>query len=117
MGRKILLVEDHDDSRRMMQLLLQREGHFVRSVSTAGEALAQLRIEPFDLILSDIGLPDMSGHLLMKQVRNKYHIPGIAMSGYTQYESGTASRDAGFFAHVTKPVDVMELMTIIRTVG
>ena len=77
-------------------------------VETAGDVATALELagrHPFDLLISDLGLPDGSGHDLMRELRSRGHtFPGIALSGYGQEEDILRSREAGFAAHLTKPV-------------
>src|SRR4030095_15678632 len=77
---RILVVEDHGDTRASMQRMLQRDGHEVFTASSAREALETAEGEKFDLVISDLGLPDMSGNELMSQLHSRLGIPGIAVS-------------------------------------
>ncbi|MGE5610846.1 MAG: ABC transporter substrate-binding protein [Bacillota bacterium] len=103
---RILLVEDHGDTARIMRRLLMSDGH---EVQTAGDVAAALSLieaggAEFDLLISDLGLPDGSGHDLMRAIRTRgYTLPGIALSGFGQEEDTRRSREAGFAAHLTKP--------------
>ncbi len=106
---RILLVEDHPDTSRTMLRLLQTFGHVVMAADTIAAALALLRQERFDLVLSDIGLPDGTGHELMKAAREFSNVYAIALSGYGMDEDLRRSRDAGFSDHLTKPVSIAQL--------
>jgi two-component system CheB/CheR fusion protein len=101
---RILLVEDHGVTAKMLRMVLTEEGH---AVETAGDVATALRLSDqnaYDLLLSDLGLPDGSGHDLMRQLRQRGHrFPGIALSGYGQEEDIQRSHEAGFVAHLTKP--------------
>ena len=101
---RILLVEDHGVTANMMRKVLTADGH---SVETAGDVATALELagrHDFDLLVSDLGLPDGSGHDLMRELRARGHkFPGIALSGYGQEEDIQRSRQAGFAAHLTKP--------------
>jgi signal transduction histidine kinase len=121
-GRKlrVLLVEDHGDTLDMLVTLLTLEGHVVvtaRHVATALETLT--REGPFDLIVSDLGLPDRSGTDLMREMRSRGDAtPGIALSGYGQESDLEQSRAAGFAAHLVKPADPRSLLEAMhRVVG
>jgi PAS domain S-box-containing protein len=103
-GGYILLVEDHRDTAKSMMALLRRMGHRVVHAGTVAAALFAAGSEPFDLIISDIGLPDGSGLDLMRQLRLISSIPGIAISGLGMAEDIRKSSDAGFLVHVTKPI-------------
>jgi CheY-like chemotaxis protein len=68
-----------------------------------------------DLVLSDIGLPDGTGHALMEELRDAYGLRGIALTGYGQEEDQKRSRAAGFVAHLTKPIDFEQLQKALAT--
>jgi PAS domain S-box-containing protein len=110
---RILLVEDHEDTRRVMLKLLGGN-HMVRAVGTVAAALRAADAEPFDLVISDLGLPDDSGLELMRQLNRKHGLRGIALSGFGMEDDLRKSRDAGFVEHIIKPVDVASLRTILR---
>ena len=114
---KILVVEDHDDTSRLMARLLEGHGHDVRTASGVGPALEAAGREPFDLIISDIGLPDGTGMDLMRQLQAIRPTRGIALSGYGSSEDVRLAKDAGFSVHVTKPVDFSTLQHIISEVS
>ena len=110
----LLLVDDHADSLQIMARLLSRRGFQVllaTSCQTALEAAAQNR---FDLIVSDLGLPDGSGLTLLGKLREFRAVPAIALSGYGMEENVQQSRAAGYDEHLTKPID-FSLLT--RTIG
>jgi PAS domain S-box-containing protein len=113
--RHILLVEDHDDTAAIMSSVLRHQGHTVRRAGSVAAALQAAQAERFDLLISDIGLPDGSGLDLMRQLRLRQPVRGIALSGFGMDDDIRRSRDAGFEEHLTKPVslDVLE-MTIKR---
>jgi signal transduction histidine kinase/ActR/RegA family two-component response regulator len=104
-GRSILLVEDHEPTRKSLAFLLQRRGYEVVSAATASAALQQAARRAFNLVLSDIGLPDEDGFELMKKLRDQYGLKGIALTGYGMEEDIHRSTNAGFFAHLTKPIN------------
>ena len=111
---KILVVEDHDDTSRIMARLLQGHGHHVSTARGVNTALAVANKEPFDLLISDIGLPDGTGLELMRQIKAIRPIKGIALSGFDSSDDVRQSKDAGFAAHVTKPVDFDKLHQLIN---
>ncbi len=113
-GRRILLVEDHPDTAQAMVRLLKRQGYEVRPTDSVAGALQAAEAEPFDLLISDIGLPDGSGLDVIRQLSLKRAIKGIALSGYGMEEDVQKSREAGFAAHLTKPVDVELLIKTLR---
>jgi len=115
---RVLLVEDHPDTIRTMTRLLDSHGHTVRTADCLAAALGAAAAETFDLLISDIGLPDGSGLDLMRQLRAQYALKGIALSGFGTEEDVRKSKDAGFAAHLTKPINLKELERVIRrTVG
>ena len=108
----ILLVEDHDDTRRSMARLLGRK-HHVHAAGSIALALEAAAREPFDLVISDLGLPDGSGLDLMRELRTRYGLRGICLSGFGMEEDLARSADAGFLHHLTKPVDLYKLEATI----
>jgi CheY-like chemotaxis protein len=113
---KILLVEDDGPTLKVMTRLLGRPPYAVKTANTFAAALELAGSEDFDLIISDIGLPDGSGLELMRQIRDRYAARGIALSGYGMEEDIRKSREAGFNAHLTKPVDFQKLQVAIEEV-
>jgi two-component system CheB/CheR fusion protein len=115
---RVLLVEDHHDTAEMMSAMLQLEGH---EVVTAGDVATGLRLlggPPFDLLISDLGLPDRSGLDLMAELRGRGdHTPAIALSGYGQESDVEQSLAAGFALHLTKPVEPDRLFEAIARVA
>ena len=116
---RILLVEDHVDTARLMSRLLARLGHDVRTAGSVAEALPAAAAGPVDLVISDLGLPDGSGHDLMRQLHAGPlpGVPAIALSGYGMDDDLRRSREAGFRAHLTKPVDMNRLRTAVAELG
>ncbi len=113
---KLLLVEDHDSTRIVMIKLLKTLGHQVMAAYDVKNALEVASRESFDLVISDIGLPDGSGHDLMSILRTKYKLRGIALSGYGMEEDKQRSMHSGFVAHLTKPVSIEQLQAVLREV-
>ena len=112
-GRRILLVEDHADTRNVLSRLLGSFGFVVLSAGTVREALNLADREKVDLLVSDIGLPDGSGVDLMRELKARQPIKGIALSGYGQEEDLRRSAEAGFLKHLTKPVNFNTLREVI----
>jgi CheY-like chemotaxis protein len=112
-GRRILLIEDHDQTRATLSRLLGRRGHCVQGVATINAARERAAAGECDLIISDLGLPDGDGHKLMAELHDTYGLPGIALSGYGMDQDIARSRTSGFFAHLTKPVDIQALESAI----
>ena len=114
---RILLVEDHDDTRKSMERLLKRFGHKVGAASTAAKGLEMAAAEPFDLVISDIGLPDLSGEDLMSELRDRFGLIGVAVSGYGMEADIARCRIGGFAHHLTKPIQIEHLKRIISEVS
>lgn len=113
-GLRILLVEDHEDTREVMRQLLQRRGHVVLVARSVATALAVVDDgEQVDLLISDLGLPDGSGLDLMKSIRSRLPLRAIALSGYGMEEDHRRSREAGFQEHLVKPVNFPDLLRAI----
>jgi signal transduction histidine kinase/CheY-like chemotaxis protein len=113
-ARRLLLVEDHDDTRRVLTSLLSSLGHTVRAADSLGAALRFIEEEEFDLIISDLGLPDGSGVDLVRKVRELGTVKAIALSGYGMEADVQRCRDAGFALHLTKPVNFSVLREAIE---
>jgi CheY-like chemotaxis protein len=96
-----------------MEKLLRMSGYVVRSAGTVAEALELAAAERFDVLVSDIGLPDASGYELMRELKARYGVHGIALSGYGMEEDARRSREAGFDDHIVKPVSVPQLRAAI----
>jgi PAS domain S-box-containing protein len=115
--RRVLLVEDHDPSRIALARLLANRKIDVVHAASAAEALARAEAEAFDLVISDIGLPDSNGYELMKQLRTRHGCRGIALSGYGTDEDIIRSHEAGFMTHLTKPVQAQALDHALKQFG
>jgi signal transduction histidine kinase/ActR/RegA family two-component response regulator len=102
---RILLVEDDAPTRTVLSRLLILRGNHVATAATLAEARATIEREPFDLVVSDLGLPDGSGLELGAWLSVRSGIPSLALSGYGSVEDRVRSREAGFAAHLTKPVN------------
>jgi signal transduction histidine kinase len=114
---RILLVEDHEDTRHTMLRLLQRWGHRVKAAASARAGLELATAHPFDLVISDLGLPDESGAALMRKLRDRFGIQGIAVSGYGMDRDVAESQAAGFIYHLTKPIQTERLREFIGKIA
>jgi signal transduction histidine kinase/CheY-like chemotaxis protein len=110
--RRILIVEDHEDTSHGMKLLLTRRGYDVSIAPNVADALALVRAEKFDLLLSDLGLPDGTGYELMEAVRDT-GLRGVALSGFGMEEDLAKSQAAGFSEHLIKPVNIERLDALL----
>jgi PAS domain S-box-containing protein len=112
---RLLVVEDEPATLRLMARLLTRMGHTVMTAGTIATALEILQANPCDLIISDIGLPDGSGLDFMNRVvSTRGRLPAIALTGYGMEEDIRRSKEAGFAAHLTKPIDFTKLTAMIQ---
>ncbi len=113
---RILVVEDEPATRRLMARLLRGLGHDVTVAGTVADAWGAFQAGEFDLIVSDIGLPDGTGHDLMRRVKAMRKVPAIALTGFGMDEDIRRSREAGYTSHMTKPIDFTKLEAMIRRV-
>lgn len=115
-GVRVLVVDDEPDGRDLIARVLQGRGAITQGASTAGEALDLLAQEPFDVLLSDIGMPGTDGFELIRQVRlreTERPIPAIAITAYARAEDRQRSLLAGFHMHLSKPLEARELIASI----
>ena len=112
----ILLVDDHADSLDLLARLLRRCGHTVQTAKRVDEALHALHQHRFDILVSDIGLPDGSGTEVMREMRSRQGVPGIALTGYGEDQYADACAKAGFSARLLKPVVFDKLVEAMESV-
>jgi signal transduction histidine kinase len=108
-ARRVLLVEDHEPTRTTLSRLLQRRRYDVSTAASLAEARNQASENDFDFLISDIGLPDGTGFDLMRELRERGGIRGIALTGYGTEKDIDRSREAGFIVHLTKPISAQSL--------
>jgi CheY-like chemotaxis protein len=113
----ILLVEDDPATSQVMDRLLRRGGHAVAVAGTLAEGLQAAAQGIFDLIISDIGLPDGTGLELVTEIRRNRATPAIALTGYGMEDDVERCREAGFNAHLTKPIDYPKLEALIQSLA
>jgi CheY-like chemotaxis protein len=113
-GLTVLVVEDDQDTRDMVRRLLESHGAAVVAAASAPEALERLVSDEPDILVSDIGLPNVDGYELIRRVRSLdgslAGIPAIALTAFARYEDRTRALAAGFNAHVPKPVEPAEIL-------
>ena len=114
--KRLLVVEDHAATRVSLVRMMERRGYEVRSAESLAQARELVETEAFDLVLSDLGLPDGSGHELMMELGGRSGIPGIALSGFGMETDVMESRSSGFVAHLTKPVTAQALDAALESV-
>ena len=113
----MLVVEDHVDSAELLAELLESSGHTVRVANTASAAMEAANEQPVDVVVSDVGLPEASGYELMQQLRERFPIKGIAMTGSGRQSDIDAGRAAGFSVYLTKPVSLRRLQQALDEVA
>lgn len=110
----VLLVEDHTDTRGVLGVLLNRCG--CRTVTAKNFADAKSRLDEmrFDVLVSDLNLPDGDGLELVREAKQKHELKAIALTGRATPEERTAGLEAGFDFYLTKPIDYQELRNALR---
>jgi len=106
---RVLLVEDHLPTSRTLEHLLIRRNYDVVAASCVMDARTAASQKKFDLLISDIGLPDGNGYELMAELRIRHNLIGIALTGYGMEDDVSRSHAAGFVSHLTKPVSIQAL--------
>lgn len=106
---RLLLVDDHEQTLSVLSRLLQRRGHTLTTASSMKEALDIARTWDFDVLISDLGLPDGSGTELLREIRRMKPVSAIALSGYGMVDDVRETREAGFAIHLVKPVRIETL--------
>jgi CheY-like chemotaxis protein len=113
---RILAVDDHDDTRRVLANLLRTKGHEVLTAMNVASALDTLSRESIDVLLSDIGLPDGTGYDLMERAKVLQPLIGIALSGFGTAEDISRATESGFAHHLIKPVNFDQLEATLARV-
>lgn len=114
--RTALVVDDVADVTEMLEVVLTYAGYRVVTAASAKAALTAAQQQQFDVIISDIGMPEMSGYELAEALRklpDYKTIPLVAVTGFARFDDEQRSIDAGFDAHMTKPIDPRELIDLI----
>ena len=106
---RLLVIEDHEATLGVLRRLLTRCGHHLTAVGSVREGLAAAAVGTFDAVISDLGLPDGTGFDLIREIHREHAWPGIALSGYGMDEDVRRSHEAGFRAHLVKPIDFKQL--------
>ncbi|HEX8189396.1 MAG TPA: response regulator, partial [Pyrinomonadaceae bacterium] len=117
-GLRVLVVDDQPDARELLALVLGRAGAEVSTAATAAEALEFVESEELDVLVSDIGMPVVDGYALIGRVRElaaarARRTPSVALTAYASEEDRRRALAAGFDAHVSKPVEPAELVSVI----
>ena len=115
--RSALVVDDVADVTEMLAVVLTHAGYSVVTAASAPAALKAASERQFDVIISDIGMPEMNGYQLARQMRTMpgYEtVPMVAVTGYSMFDDKERSTNAGFNAHMTKPIDPRALLDLIE---
>ena len=116
---KILLVDDNCDGLQPLKMLLEIKQAVVECVDSAHGALKKLAEEPFHILISDIGMPDMDGYELLKNVREMKNgenreIPAVALTAYASIQDRDRALNAGFQQHLSKPIDFEQFLSAVE---
>ena len=114
---RVLVVDDSHETVELLRMLFARRGYDVAGAVSAEEAIASAREKSPGIIISDIGLPDVDGYALLAELRRMpglEAVPAIALTGHATDEDRERALDAGFAAHLPKPVDPDELLRVVR---
>lgn len=115
--RSALVVDDVSDVTEMLSVLMTHAGYEVTTASSALDAIALAREHHFDVVISDIGMPEMNGYELAEALRSlpSYEsVPLVAVTGYSMFDDRTRSLTAGFDEHITKPIDPRAFLELIE---
>jgi PAS domain S-box-containing protein len=121
-GIRVLVVDDEPDNLDLVNFVLTQEGANVTAVTSATEALTIISQNPPDILVSDIGMPEMDGYQLLQQIRalpNQQNKPikAIALTAFAQQEDQEKAINAGFWAYLSKPVNLIDLVTAIASIN
>ena len=110
---RIFVVENHRDTREYLQLYLETLGHTVLTADSMTKALAALPQADCDVLISDIGLEDGDGWLLLRRLQVPRPLYAVAMSGFGRGADEVRSQEAGYRHHLLKPLDPKELDAVL----
>jgi signal transduction histidine kinase/ActR/RegA family two-component response regulator len=116
-GRRVLIVEDNDDGRLALEMMLRLQGHDVETVGSGLAAVEAVQRQPPEVAIIDVGLPDIDGWEVARRIAQMAPVPRpllVAITGFGQHEDKERSRQAGFDLHLTKPVDPVALADVLR---
>jgi CheY-like chemotaxis protein len=119
---RILFVDDQPDARDMFTELFELYGAKVTAVDCAAQALASITAQSFDVLVSDIGLPNEDGYSLIRRIRTLPadqggRVPAVAVTGFARAEDGRRALAEGFQNHLSKPVEPMELLALVASLA
>jgi PAS domain S-box-containing protein len=114
---QVLIVDDHAETLRVLSALLRKRGHVVSTADSSQGALTILDNVKFDVLISDIGLPDGNGYELIREAKKRQSLKGVALSGFGMEEDLRVGKEAGFDYHLTKPIEFQKLEGVLREIG
>ena len=119
---RVLVVDDEPDARELVAAVLMGRGAEVVAVGSADEALSSMEGQRFDVLVSDIGMPEMDGYALINKVRQLPierggRIPAAALTAYAGVEDRMRVLSAGYQMHIPKPVEPVELTTVVASLA
>ena len=115
MGERVLVVDDDETIRRTLRINLRARGYEVEEVATGRDALATLDDAPADLVILDLGLPDLDGVEVLRRLRARSRVPVVVLSARQQSDDKVEALDEGADDYVTKPFGMDELMARVRS--
>jgi PAS domain S-box-containing protein len=121
-GLRILLVDDEPDTLDLINVELAQHGGNVTAVTGSAEALSLLAESEFDVLISDIGMPDMDGYELIREIRKResgtdVRLPAVALTAYARIQDRMRAVLAGYSTHIAKPVEASELITVVASLA
>jgi len=121
-GLRVLIVDDETDALDLISMELAQHGASVTAVTSAEEALQSLAQNNFDVLISDIGMPQMDGYALMRQIREQEGVtqkplPAVALTAYARVQDRMRAILSGYSTHVAKPVEANELVTVVASLA
>ncbi|MCT7959907.1 PAS domain S-box protein [Laspinema sp. D1] len=121
-GLRVLVVEDEPDTLEFLIATLEMAGAIVRGVSSATQALAAIKSEKPDVLVSDIGMPELDGYSLIQQVRSQESdservLPALALTAYARDSDRARALNAGFHQHISKPIQPARLITVVKNLA
>jgi CheY-like chemotaxis protein len=121
-GLRVLLIDDETDSRDLINLVLESCGAMVETAGSAAEALELMKNYRFEVIISDIGMPEEDGYSLIRRIRDLPNeqggnVPAIALTAYARAEDRVQALRSGFQMHIAKPVESSELIAAVANLA
>jgi CheY-like chemotaxis protein len=121
-GVRVLVIDDEPDACELIAAVLAGRGAEVVAVESAVEALAELQRQRFNVLVSDIGMPEIDGYALIEKIRqlpadHGGRVPAAALTAYAGVQDGMRALTAGYQMHISKPVEPAELVTVVAALA